>query len=424
MFQDEIYCQSPPDEDHLSRDTRIGSSAPRFQTLHSNVEFLFITVKLATLGQVLASTCLSCQRNRPEPASEFERFSMGQKEQREKETKENQKVILFPMVLIPYMFDALLLSGPDDSENLLPPKKDCLPQMAIKLRELSGINSGRAYNVLLQNQAETHLLKSEYAEARSIHARIIGDTATSHDVWGLLTIAQIDIMMGADKVDVCQTLDRVKALVNPSQSNNFDTIPAGIYCDIESGELHLREGEVVDAKAKFRRRFRLTWGNDAQATLSCIKGLADVSHWPESDFDSASGWAVVYLGYTNKLENKLALHQALQFIGDVFQAQDDSTTATALFTVALDGFTHMDIHRGRAECLLRLRNLAKGQGDAPKAIEIWGPARPLFERSSQVKRVPEIDEGLAAITDVPGEHHTDRLTFLVQLNTPSTAIVT
>ncbi|KAJ7828611.1 hypothetical protein B0H13DRAFT_2289961 [Mycena leptocephala] len=42
-------------------------------------------------------------------------------------------------------------------------------------------------------------------------------------------------------------------------------------------------------------------------------------------------------------KEKLGLLKALQFLGDVFLGQDDEDTATSLYTVALNGFTQMDV---------------------------------------------------------------------------------
>jgi hypothetical protein len=52
----------------------------------------------------------------------------------------------------------------------------------------------------------------------------------------------------------------------------------------------------------------------------------------------------------------------------VFLATKDDETATNLYIVALEGFTHMDIHRSRAQCMLRLGDLANEQGYTSKAI--------------------------------------------------------
>ncbi|KAJ7472532.1 hypothetical protein FB451DRAFT_1469264 [Mycena latifolia] len=296
-----------------------------------------------------------------------------------------------------------------------------LRQRAQKLLALCGTTTGSAYRILLQDLGGAQQLKSEYAEARSIHMQIARDAAVQdpyNEALSLLNIAELDIIIGASKQDVLSNLDKAMALFDAHRYGYDDVISAKVYCNIELGKLHLREGEIFTAKDILQTCFRLTWGKDFQAVLSCMESLANTIHWPESDFNWASRWTFLYLGYSKKLENKLAIHQALQFLGDVFQAQGDTATSTALFTVALEGFTWMDIHRSRAECMLCLGDLAKGHGDVSKAIQLWKTARPLFERSSQAKQVTQIDERLAGISNNVVEETTDSWTRLGQLNTP------
>jgi tetratricopeptide (TPR) repeat protein len=132
-----------------------------------------------------------------------------------------------------------------------------------------------------------------------------------------------------------------------------------------------------------------------------------------------SSWTTIFLIHSLKHKEKLGIHEALQFLGDLFLAQDDRHTAISLFTVALEGFTYMDVHRSKAECLLRLGDISKGQGNLLKAVELWETARPLFERSSQTEQVGHVDERLARVSEeVLGQHRTN-LTCLAGLNAPS-----
>ncbi|KAJ7620760.1 hypothetical protein DFH06DRAFT_1341447 [Mycena polygramma] len=91
----------------------------------------------------------------------------------------------------------------------------------------------------------------------------------------------------------------------------------------------------------------------------------------------------------------------------------------SLFIVALEGFTYMDVHRSRGECMLRLGDIFKGRGDLLKAVELWDTARPLFERSSQAKQVKEIDERLASIGNGLLEQHRKNLVLLAELKAPT-----
>ncbi|KAJ7484299.1 hypothetical protein FB451DRAFT_1363850 [Mycena latifolia] len=298
-------------------------------------------------------------------------------------------------------------------------------ERAIKLMELCGTTTGVTYRTVLQCLAETHFLKSEYAKARNIQTQI-AQNCTAQDssiyAWALLSIGELDIMMGACKQDVLHNLDQAKVLLDSNKYRLYDVVSARIHCDLALGKLHLREGDIFTAKGIFQTVFKSTWGNDSQAVLVCMESLADASCWPESDFYWATGWTMVYLGYAKKLQNKLALYQAFQFLGDVFQAQGDTTTSTALFTVALEGFTWMDIHRSRAECMLRLGDLVKGQGDVSKAIEVWKTAKPLFKCSSQGKQVTQIDERLMSIANNVLEETMDSWRCFGQLNAPTAAV--
>jgi hypothetical protein len=132
-----------------------------------------------------------------------------------------------------------------------------------------------------------------------------------------------------------------------------------------------------------------------------------------------SSWATIYLVHSLKFKEKLGIHKALQFLGDIFLDQSDEDTAAYLFTVALEGFKCMDVHCSRGECMLRLGDISKGHGDLLKAVEFWDAARPLFERSSQTKQIELIDERLASVgEDVLGQHRVI-LACLTKMNAPT-----
>jgi hypothetical protein len=91
----------------------------------------------------------------------------------------------------------------------------------------------------------------------------------------------------------------------------------------------------------------------------------------------------------------LDIHKALQFIGDVYLGAGDHHTAICMYTVALEGFTQMNIHRSRAECMVHLGDISRQHGNTAKAAEFWGRARPLFELSSQTNQITAVDDRLA-----------------------------
>jgi hypothetical protein len=171
--------------------------------------------------------------------------------------------------------------------------------------------------------------------------------------------------------------------------------PGIIYSTIFEANVELREEKFDSAKVKFLKCLHLARGTYNHGELFCLERLADIGAWPASEWDIR--WPVMYCGHAYKSKDKVALHKALLFLGDVFLATKYDETATNLYIVALEGFTHMDIHHSRAQCMVHLGDLASKQGHTSKAINFWTAARPLFERSLQVKDVAQIDARLSTV---------------------------
>jgi hypothetical protein len=181
-----------------------------------------------------------------------------------------------------------------------------------------------------------------------------------------------------------------------------------------SAALELRDQNTAWAYSKFLQCLNTPLGVDIQVDGFCLERLSDLGQWKEAVFNQKSPWPVVYLGHAWKSKDKLALNKALLSLGDMFTSNHDDATAHNLFTVALEGFTYMDVHRSRAQCMLCLGDLAKKRGDISTAIEFWKSARPLFERSLQAKDMAQIDLRLGAVE----EAHQDALTMLAALHPP------
>ncbi|KAJ7814782.1 hypothetical protein B0H14DRAFT_2603938 [Mycena olivaceomarginata] len=196
---------------------------------------------------------------------------------------------------------------------------------------------------------------------------------TSPYLFSLINIALIDIEIGTDVEEVSQRLNQAKDIVKKYCS------PSTIaYCNVAQATLDLREKKFDIAKDEFQKG-----------------GKQTVRAWPTSDWPAR--WPVIYCVYAYKSRDRLGAHKALLFLGDVFVVHKDEETATNLYMVALEGFAYMDVHRSRAECMIRLRDLAEGQGHTSEAIYHWKAARPLFEQSLQVKDVAHIDAKLLAV---------------------------
>jgi hypothetical protein len=115
--------------------------------------------------------------------------------------------------------------------------------------------------------------------------------------------------------------------------------------------------------------------------------------------------------------------QAFRCLGQILSAQGDDETALSLFTVALDGFKLMDVHRWQADCMVRIADILNGHGEVMKAVEMWTTARPLFERSSQTKDVVKIDAKLAEVDSAVLAEYEEQLRLrLSDLHIPVSAL--
>jgi tetratricopeptide (TPR) repeat protein len=274
----------------------------------------------------------------------------------------------------------------------------CLPLLenAIRLLDLCGMLGGTVHNTIRITQAEVHRCKSEYVEARTIQTHLLQNASPdqvpySHAL-ALINIAQIDVEIGSFPDEAQQNINTAALLFR--KANLSVQI---IWCDIFRAALDVQQGNMSAARSSFQKCLRSARTTDIQALAYCLENLGAAQQWGAADHVSFS-WTVTFLAHSFKCKERLELHKALQFLADVFWAQGDQDTAINLFTVALDGFTQMDVHRSKAECMVRLGDFSKLDGDQLNAAKLWGAARPLFERSSQTKQLTELDVKLAQLS--------------------------
>ncbi|KAJ7887623.1 hypothetical protein B0H14DRAFT_3127573 [Mycena olivaceomarginata] len=243
-----------------------------------------------------------------------------------------------------------------------------------EILSICGLSGGTLDYSSTVSQAENYLLKSEYAQARNIYIKIVETSSPDQNAvsyaMALLNIAQIDTKIGGDAEDVYHKLNKARKIFSAHTGFSVDIV----YCNITQADLELREKKFDTAKSKFLE----SGGRASEIESFRLERLADVRAWPASTWQSR--WPVIYCAYAYKSKEKLALHKALLFLGDVFIANKDEETATNAYIVALEGFTYMDIHQSRAQCMIRLGDLAEGQGSTSEAIAFWEEARPLFEQ--------------------------------------------
>ncbi|KAJ7899886.1 hypothetical protein B0H13DRAFT_1883602 [Mycena leptocephala] len=193
-------------------------------------------------------------------------------------------------------------------------------------------------------------------------------------------------LFGALKDDVWRNCDRARKI-----SDTLGNVELGAICDLILADLYLREGNPLAAQSIYERHLKMTL-EYSQVQTYCLERLGDASCW--GGLHGMLNWTTVFLVHSLKRKDKVGIYKALLSFGDIFLAQHD---VTSLFTVALEGFTQMDIHRSRAECMLRLGDISMGHGDP---VEFWEVARPL---------IANISEDLL-------EQHRNNLTCLAELH--------
>ncbi|KAJ6779249.1 hypothetical protein DFH09DRAFT_1404950 [Mycena vulgaris] len=284
-----------------------------------------------------------------------------------------------------------------------------------------GMSAGELESITMGVQAEVYKLKSEYVEARDIHRQSLHEAPVElvpfAHAFTLLNIAEVEVYLDVPMEDVERKIDTAKLIFN-----SLGYVDGEMFCDATMGALHLRERNQPSAKLVFHKCLSFFWGNQAQMVNYCLERLGERSLWGSANWPSS--WTMVYLVYASKSQQKLDVHKALQFLGDIFCTAGDQDTAVSLLKVALEGFTQMDVHRSRAECMLQLGYIWKENGDVLKAAKYWRSARSLFERSSQVKKVALIDEVLLSIVEDMLEEHQQGLTLLSEIHVPNVALET
>jgi tetratricopeptide (TPR) repeat protein len=286
--------------------------------------------------------------------------------------------------------------------------------MAQNLRALCGMSDSTANLDLINIQAEVHKCKSEYSEAWKICTKLV-QISTDRDPYNhataLLNLAEIEVLMGIVKHDVQRNIELARSMFTIHGHE-----PSIIYCDTTLADLYLREWDLLRAKTLFEKSLKLA-PEHSEINSFCFERLGNINSWGPDE--SIPGWTTIFLVHSLKSQLKLHICKALQFFGQLLLMQNNENTAISLFTAALEGFASMDVHRSRAECMLRLGDISNSHGDQLKAVELWHTARPLFERSSQAKQVQCVDEKLACIGSDVLEQHNKNIAHLVELIVPS-----
>ncbi|KAJ7769919.1 hypothetical protein B0H16DRAFT_1516815 [Mycena metata] len=284
---------------------------------------------------------------------------------------------------------------------------------ARELLDICGMADTMLHRKFASLRAGIHLEKAEYAEAKSIYITQIQDTGLEQNsysyAFALLNMAVVDVSIGVPAETVLQNLSEVRRIFT-----DMKVLWPISYCDAVLADLRLREGDTTSALTLFEQCIKANWAKEIDAVTYCLERLADISRWPLKFYGSIT-WPVIYLCQSHKSKGKLGLYKALFFIGELL-VDEDEATAQSLFILALEGFSFMDVHRSRAQCMMQLGNLSYRNREHTRATELWSSARPLFERSLQTKDVAQVDSRVASL-------HQASLEQLATLDPPVSKLV-
>jgi tetratricopeptide (TPR) repeat protein len=260
-----------------------------------------------------------------------------------------------------------------------------------------GQEQSAMYLSILHVQAEVYLLKGEYLESRNLQVAIASSclpTSYSTMLANLNTVF-IDIAIGAESKLVHKNLDNCQSHVK--ELYGFHAKYLGLIADYIAAELCLQDGDHVMANPMFKKLVISSQKiSPGQLTLQGLARLSDLSTQMNNIMTTLQ-WVGVFLSMALKCKDKCQTMQAFRCLGQIFSAKGDAETALSLFKVALDGFTFMDVHHWRADCMVRIADILNDNGEVMKAVELWKSAKPLYERSSQMKDINQIDAKLAKV---------------------------
>ncbi|KAJ7253147.1 hypothetical protein C8J57DRAFT_1660242 [Mycena rebaudengoi] len=287
-------------------------------------------------------------------------------------------------------------------------KAQMLVKEAIVLLISCGLEGCRL-DLHLQNlAAEIHLLKTEYHESRDIQISTVATckSTTYASILSNLNIALIDIACGTDSGLITENLGQCQL----HSRSLYGLLKAHIepVIDHRLAELCLRDGNLNTANVTFTRCFARSLEFSIETAIACLERLADLSTGM-NNIQTTIGWAGIFLVLALRHNNKLAMMKAFRCLGHIFAVQGDDETALSLFNMALDGFTFMDVHQWRADCMVQIADIWNSRGEIVRAVGLWKAARPLIERSSQAKDVARVDAKLATVETSILEHHEGQL---------------
>ncbi|KAF8140982.1 hypothetical protein K438DRAFT_1946493 [Mycena galopus ATCC 62051] len=253
----------------------------------------------------------------------------------------------------------------------------------------------------------------------SLRASWLGTPTPSRQRKALITLSYIKFAIGDYSASQIHSYE-ARRLANIS-ANLWDEAAAlqafsppmlkSEYMEARNLQTQILANIPIEEISTYRYAMRLLNIAEIDVAIGAPKDKG-TGHWSPSS-------AMIFLAQCLKSKHMREIYQALKILGQMFQVESEQDTALTLLTVALEGFTQLDIHLGRADCMLHLGDISKEQGDLFKAVELWKSARPFFERASQGKQAALIEDKLGAISL---EDHQSSLVILSKICAPTTAL--
>ncbi|KAJ7471083.1 hypothetical protein FB451DRAFT_1559557 [Mycena latifolia] len=269
-----------------------------------------------------------------------------------------------------------------------------LCEQAYDLLVATGSEGASGQLDIMDIQAEIHLNKSEYVQARKLHQSAAGMTSPTCSPFfhanSLVNLAYLDILLGHGEAEILQNLDSARRIYAAHGNQRHH------LCDAVTARLYLRRGDTEMARSSFEQCLFKSRAIYKDIVMFCLSVLGDPRHGLCSPRDTFR-WAVVYFSFIRKLKHLPDTFHALRCLADAHADAGDDETALDLFHAALEGATEMDAHRLRAECMMGIGDIILRRGDLAQARKMWQAARPLFYRASQMNDVEKIDTRIALL---------------------------
>ncbi|KAJ6456217.1 hypothetical protein C8R47DRAFT_189676 [Mycena vitilis] len=248
----------------------------------------------------------------------------------------------------------------------------------------------------LLDEGEIHNLKTEYAECREINVQLMGKPSMHQaPSWftaiASLNVAFVDLQIQGDPNIIRQNLESAQ-----TQFRALHYVRGLAICSMGFAHLQLFEGDPQSANCAFEQSFRQLQHIAPEDAGYCLEKLADICS-QTGDVAASLRWSGLYLASSVLQKSQLETLKALRCIGDILGSEGEEESALRMYRAALAGFTRMDVHRYRADCMVRMADIHGGRGDTEQVIELLSKARPLFERSSQGTNLQSVDTKLSKL---------------------------